>query len=371
MKKICERDRCTGCYACVNVCPSKCIEMKANECGYLYPEIFYDKCITCGLCQQTCPAVKKLESELPKHVYAAINKEKYDYETSTSGGIATLFTRKILAERGIVYGAAILENLEVKHIRVECEKDAERIKGSKYVQSSIGDSFAKIKKDLDIGKKVLFVGTPCQVAGLRKYLKREYENLYTCDIVCHGTPPLKMLKDHLRSIISLEKIESISFRDKEGYYLSLYGKKQQLLYRKKNFYDIYYIGFLRGLYLRKSCFSCQYANSKRVGDITLGDFWGFDKEKGMFPVEAKNGLSLVMVNTKKGQMLFEKCKTNMLFIEREIAEAVEGNKQLRHPVKQHRKYERFQKNYMKFGFKRAAKRALWIERIAYALIDRR
>lgn len=369
MDKICDLEKCTACYSCVNTCPKKSVKMQEDALGYLYPVINQKTCIDCGLCQKSCPVLSPLKLKTPANVYAAINKSKDDYETATSGGIATLFSRKILEQNGVVYGAAVCDNIEIKHIRVEKQEDVDKIKGSKYVQSKIGDSFKSIKSDLETGRKVLFVGTPCQVAGLKKFLHRDFEELYTCDIVCHGVPAARLLKEHLNEVTDVNNIESISFRDRDGYYLSV-CTDNKVVYRKKNFYDIFCLGFLRGLFCRQACFSCPYAQSERVGDITLGDFWGFDNKKEAFPVKTKDGLSLVMVNTQKGQKLFDNSNHNMIYLKRELEEAVNGNKQLRHPSKKHKNYNKFRDNYLKSGFEKAAKRALWKERIAYAMIDK-
>ena len=370
MRTICEFEQCTGCHACMNVCPVNCIDMKENEYGFLYPKILIDKCTDCGLCKKICPVENPVVLSESTHVYAAINKQKVDYETATSGGIATLFSRRILSENGSVYGVAINEELDIRHICVECAEDIERIKGSKYVQSRIGNIFLRVREDLRSGKKVLFIGTPCQIAGLKKFLRKDYVNLYTCDIVCHGVPSKKMLMNHIESLGYKNRKNRIVFRDKEGFYLTVLDSEGKVLYRKKNFYDIYYIGFLKGLLYRKSCFLCQFAKPQRVGDITLGDFWGFDSSKGEFPVTTTNGLSLIMVNTQKGKSLFEECSDGLIFIERTLEEAVNGNRQLKCPSKRHKNHEFFEKQYTKLGFEKAAKSALWKERIVYAIIDR-
>ncbi len=368
MEQICNINSCTGCGACSNICPKKCISMAEDKFGFLYPNINNDSCIDCGLCKKICPANADVQFNDPKNVYAAINKSDVDYATSTSGGIATLFSRNIIEKNGVVYGAGFLDGFRVKHLRCETQADVEKIKGSKYVQSITVDMLDALKKDLEDGRNVLFVGTPCQVAGVKSYVKKDYPNLILCDLVCHGVPSSKMLKEHLSGINDIDKAEKVSFRDKQGFYLSVFDK-DGVIYRKRNFKDVFYLGFLKSLLYRECCYSCKYAKSQRVSDITLGDFWGFDSEKGKFPSSTSNGLSLVMVNTEKGNGFFEECKDKMIFVQRTAQEAVAGNKQLRFPSVKHRNRNKFVSRYLSKGFKKAAGSALWKERIIYGILD--
>lgn len=369
MNKICEDRMCVGCSACFNVCPTKSILMKEDAQGFLYPTIDSNTCIDCGLCRKVCLAFGENHKCVPEKVYAAINKNEGDYITSTSGGIATLFSKKIISSGGVVYGAAVCDNMEVKHIRVDRIEDVERLKGSKYVQSVMGDSYFQVRTDLKKEKIVLFIGTPCQIMGLRKFLGKSYDNLYLCDIVCHGVPSGKMLRDHIVAVTDGKRAERISFRDSEGFYLKVYNNVEEI-YHKKNFYDVYYIGFLKGLFYRECCYNCDFAESKRVGDVTLGDFWGFNSEKKAFPIKATKGLSLILINTENGKKLLELCDNELIKQERSLEEAVNGNKQLRKPSEKHKKYDSFKKIYKKKGFEKAAKYLLWKERIAYAVLDK-
>ncbi len=369
MNQICDKNSCTGCNACLNICPTHCISTKEDAYGFLYPHIDSNTCIDCGLCVKVCPSNNNTAYYQPTNVYAAINKNKFDYSSATSGGIATLLSRKIIEKNGVVYGVAFSKELNAHHIRVDKADDIEKIKGSKYIQSDTGDTFSKVKQDLNNDNYVLYVGTPCQIAGLRNYLGKDYPKLLMCDLVCHGTPAAKLLKEHLNSVSNIEQIEKISFRDKEGYYLSVFNNND-IIYRKRNFKDVFYLGFLKSLFCRESCCSCKYAKPQRVSDITLGDFWGFDSQKGKFPTSAANGLSLVMINTEKGKSFFNECKEDMIFIERTLEEAVVGNKQLRHPSVKHKNHSRFCKQYLSHGFKKAANNALVKERIVYGILDR-
>lgn len=370
MTEVCDKKICTGCSACFNICPKSAISMVEDDFGFVYPKIDLEVCFDCGICSQICPANNSLDFLTPQKVYAAINKNQFDYHTATSGGIATLFARDFIKKGGSVYGVAFSKHdINFEHIRIECDADIEKIKGSKYVQSDTSNVFVKIRQDLENDLYVLYIGTPCQVAGLKNYLKKDYSKLLTCDLVCHGTPSQKMLKEHLENFICLQDVKKISFRDKQGFYLTVYGK-EDVIYRKRNFNDVFYLGFLKSLFYRESCYNCKYAQHKRFSDITLGDFWGFDTQKGEFPATTSNGLSLVLINTEKGNTFFEDIKDDLIYLERTLSEAVAGNRQLRHPSVKHKNYEKFIKAYSLFGFKKSANKCLRKERLIYGILDR-
>ncbi|WP_456081318.1 Coenzyme F420 hydrogenase/dehydrogenase, beta subunit C-terminal domain [Mediterraneibacter sp.] len=367
MKEICKKDDCTGCWACFNSCPQSSIEMKMDEYGFYFPIIDETRCINCNLCKKICPSITLQPLRYPKKALAAISKNAYDYRTATSGGIATSLTKKILSENGVVYGAVMGENLEVYHERITLLDETEKLKGSKYVQSLIKDCFLSVKKDLFNGKRVLFIGTPCQCAGLRSFLRRDYKFLYVCDIICHGVPSIKMLNDHVRDVVGEREVNKITFRDKEGYCLSIFncGKCE---YKRKGFLDLFCLGFLKGLFFRESCYACKYATGKRIGDLTLGDFWGFDYKKERFPVEIRHGLSLILVNTEQGEALLSECADDLILMQRDIGEAIDGNHQLNAPSSKHKNHDKFMKLYSKYGFKKAADKTLFVEKIKHWLL---
>ena len=221
---ICSKDNCTGCFACYNICPKNAIEMIEDEYGNIYPKINKDKCSNCNLCKKICPSINMIDGTKSSEVYAAYSKDKNLRKKSTSGGAATVFYQKVLDEAGIVYGACnIFDNSKFKFIRIEKKEELYKVKGSKYVHCYIGDSYKYVKKDLESGKKVLFIATPCQIAGLRNYLINKYENLFLIDIICHGVPSQKVLFDDINSNkICREDINYISFRDDNGYYLRIF-----------------------------------------------------------------------------------------------------------------------------------------------------
>lgn len=334
MKQICPPEKCTGCWACYNICPKQCIQMKEGKLLHLYPTINQENCINCGLCQKVCSSNHPLPHKQPLHTYAAWAKDEQEYKTSTSGGIGACLSKYIIQNNGIVYGCACLPNAEIKHIRVENERDLPLLKGSKYVQSSINYIYKSVKVDLDNGKTVLFTGTPCQVAGLKLFLRKDYENFYTVDLICHGVPSLGYLQSYLKSKLSVNQSDKITFRDNNNMTLKVsYNNKLIYTYDfwSNRYKDEYYNAFMDGFSYRQSCHSCPYAASTRVSDITIGDFWGF-KDDINHP--HPNGLSCILCNTEKGNYLIDKIKDTLFIYERELEEAVNGNAQLRAPVPQ-------------------------------------
>lgn len=367
MEFVCDKKDCFGCHACFNICPKGAIEMNEDEMGALIPEIDQVKCIDCGLCKKVCPALNYSNFKKPQKTLAAIAKDENIYKSSTSGGIATLFSKKIIENSGVVYGAAIIDDLNIRHIRVVKVEDLKKLQGSKYVQSSIGKTYKLVKSDLLKGLKVLFIGTPCQIDGLLMYLQKDYENLCTINIICHGAPSNRLLKEHVNSIIG-EKYSntSVKFRDQNNYNFRVIAN-DNIIYSNKLENDLYMTGFMRKLFFRNSCYSCKYAQQNRVGDITIGDFWGFNNANP-FPVKYKYGLSVILINSHKGLKYFDLVSDELIYNERELEEAVNGNSQLRYPSIKHRNTDKFVKLYLKKGFKQAALRCLWLDQLGYQMI---
>lgn len=366
MEYVCKIEECYGCHACYNVCPKHAISMQEDSFGTLIPVIQQGKCVDCGLCRRVCPALNESQFATPRQVYAAIAKDEADYKASTSGGIATTFAKKVIDDGGVVYGATVMDDLTVRHTRASTMEELECQRGSKYVQSAVSDSYQKVKLDLEKDKPVLFVGTPCQIDGLLLFLGRDYEKLITVNLICHGTPAQRLLKDHVSDIVGREDEREISFRDGEGYVLTI-KNKGSLLYKKVFYKDLYYSGFMRKVFFRSTCYTCKYAQKQRVGDITIGDFWGFDKTKP-FITDTPHGLSVVLVNTQAGESFFEECTDRLLLQKRDLDEAVAGNPQLRHPSQKHRNYSKFRTIYKKLGFRKAAMKTLRIDMIGYRLL---
>lgn len=327
--------------------------MVENEEGFLNPIIDKTKCINCGMCERVCQT--KNNKRNPEFYFAWSNNE-LNRKNSSSGGMFGEIANEIINESGIVFGAGFDENLNIVHKDVSNTKDLEEIKGSKYVQSDVKNSYQKVKQYLTEGKKVLFSGTPCQINGLRQYLQKDYEKLYTIDVICHGVASPKVYRKYLKELEQRyhSKPTKISFRDKT------YGWKKYSLkvnfengqeYIKKISEDWFIQGFLKNMYLRESCHKCKYTTLDRQSDITLGDFWGFNKK---YPnLDNDKGVSIVLLNTEKGKELFEKCSKNIT-TERvnDIDYVIQNNTSLVHPVNPNKKKNKFFKKLDKLNFER-------------------
>lgn len=341
------KKQCTGCGACYSKCPKGAIEMKLNSEGFLYPQIDRNKCIDCGLCYKICPAVNPIDLCARPEVYAAWADEETRAKSS-SGGFFSVMANYVLENGGAVCGAKFANNYEkVVHGWVERKEDLWEIRGSKYLQSEIGDTFKQAKAFLDAGRMVLYSGCPCQIAGIKKYLGKEYENLILADIVCHGVPSPKAYRSYILEKANGVPIEKMDFREKQhwgwGTASSLF-KKDGTVYRENCFKDHYWVGFLSGLITRECCSICPYTQLSRIGDFTIGDFWGVKAVDER--LDDSKGTSLVFVNTSKGKKLFKELKGACAMAEevpvkkvREIAKTRNG--QLLHPTKENSRRARF------------------------------
>lgn len=360
IKTVCELAKCRGCFACVNICPVSAIQMQPGKIGHLYPSIT-DQCIECGKCQKICPVNNPVDLYTPKRTYAFWVKEAKEHRSSTSGGAAACFTNYILKGGGIVYGCASLPSGVIEHVRISQIEDAQKLKGSKYVHSHINETFKHIKKDLSSGYKVLFIGLPCQVAGLKNYIGGDTTELYTIDLICHGVPSQQVLFEYLNALgLKRSNIERISFRELQGCYLSVQTKTGQF-YRKHETQDLYYMAFNDNLCFRDSCFTCTYSTYKRCGDITLGDFWGLG-QKIPFNYNANGNVSVVLVNTHKGRQLMELAKDSYIVVERTLEEAIAGNHNLNSPSVSVN-HKKFVALYDKSDIRVALKKSLLLRRI--------
>ena len=215
MEEITKKNNCFGCTACANICPKHAISMEYDENGFKYPKVDKDKCINCGLCKRICPANNEVKKNDNICVYAAKNKNDNIRRKSTSGGLFTAISNYVLEKKGVVYGSIMNNDFKVVYLRAESKKDIDNMRGSKYVQSDLKETFSSIKKDLEKNLMVLFVGTPCYVQGLKSYLRKEYDNLILCDIVCHGVPSPLIFDEHVNFINKMGKLKKYTFRDKE------------------------------------------------------------------------------------------------------------------------------------------------------------
>ena len=322
---------CTGCSACSSVCPRHCITMREDRLGFEYPVVDESACVSCGLCLKTCPVAGSPDLAYPMSAYAARSIDDRDYLTSSSGGAASVLSRHMIKSGGVVYGCAS-DGTDVRHVRVDRLDDLPRLKGSKYVQSSLSGVFDPLKQDLKDGRDVLFIGTPCQVAAVRRYAGKLSDKLYLVDLICHGVPSRKMLKEHVACVSGGRPVDKMSFRNGNRYELTL-ASAGEVLYRADNDRDMYYNVFLRGLSNRDGCYGCLFARPERGSDITIGDFWGIDTKSHPLPFDCDSGLSVMLPVTGKGKRLVEMISCDMKIEGRSVEEAVNGNSQLRKPTR--------------------------------------
>lgn len=330
-------ESCTGCGLCASICPQQCIIMKEGKQGHLFPSINDSTCIKCGLCEKCCSILHPCELKPIIQAYASWTKDNHDYRTTSSGGIATVLSKFVIGRNGVVYGCAMLPDVEVRHIRVDRVEELELLKSSKYVQSSITSIIPQLKVDISNGRKVLFIGTPCQVAAIKRLFAEQPDNLFLVDLICHGVPSLKSLKEHVGKVTKGKKVDKVVFReDGNRYVLAVYDSLGNQIYRKpvasERYRDWYMNAFLDGYTFRDSCYQCRYARPERCSDITIGDFWGLSNEAFGIPPH-EYGCSVVLPITPKGLMLIEAIKPLVNLYERDVQEAVSGNSQLRHPTK--------------------------------------
>lgn len=352
MIQIEENSDCCGCNACTQICPKQCINMIEDREGFLYPSVVVTRCIECGLCEKVCPVINQKLPAKPMAVYAAKNKDEQIRLDSSSGGLFTLIAESVINDGGVVFGAKFNENWEVVHDFSETIEGLVPFRKSKYVQSTIGDSYKKVRSFLKEGRTVLFTGVPCQIAGLKLFLRKEYENLLTVDIVCHGVPsPLvwrKYLKESLFTLkadkyTSAIKITDINFRNKDNGWKSyhftltgLSGTKQIKLDEPFN-KNIFMRGFLQNLYLRPSCYKCPSKSFKSSSDITLGDFWGISNH--LPEIDDDKGVSLLSINSKKGEFIYSQLELSSIQTAYNVA--LVGNPSLETSVNSSKKRETF------------------------------
>ena len=335
MIRIVDKRQCCGCAACVQKCPKHCISFYEDEEGFLYPRIDTNNCIDCGLCEKVCPFLNCDKAVPPQEVWAVKNKNESDRIHSSSGGVFIALAREVLAWGGVVFGAVFDENYEVKITYSETLEGVRSMMGSKYLQARVETGFADAERFLKEGRHVFFSGTPCQIAGLHKYLRKDYSNLLSVDFLCHGVPSPGVWRRYLKETMSdlqsahraaagkntvfpslnvMPTIVGIEFRDK-----TLHGwKKYSFVVRGRSAFkadknsvllsDIhrenpFMKGFLSDIYLRPSCYECKCKNGVSHSDLTIADFWGIDRLMSDF--DDDKGVGLVLVNTTDGKRVLD------------------------------------------------------------------
>ena len=355
------KEDCCGCTACESICPNQAITMQSDEEGFLYPSIDKSICIECGLCKKVCAFQNGYETlnnlESPD-VYALKHKSDEVRMNSSSGGAFSAISDYALNESYVLYGVEFSKNFTVQHKRTTTEAGRNKFRGSKYVQSNLERIFKQIREDLANDRSVLFIGTPCEVAGLRKYLevaKIKTDKLILNDIICHGTSSPLLWKQYLNFIQKKSKLKSYTFRSKEkgwrGYNVKAEFEKGK---SKINTSDIkiYANIFCSDLALRPSCYYCKFSNLNRPSDITIGDFWGI--EKSLPELDDNKGVSLILVNTPKGQAIFDEIQDKIDFVQSNTKDCQQHN--LQQPTKMPTNREQFWDDYQNSGFDYIAKK---------------
>lgn len=384
MIEIQDKHNCCGCGACVQICPKGCISLAEDNEGFLYPFVDKSICVDCGLCERVCPVLQQTAPRRPLHVYAAINPNENIRMQSSSGGIFTMLAENVIEAGGVVFGARFDEKWEVVHDYTETKEGLAAFRGSKYVQSQIGNSYQQAKQFLQAGRKVLFSGTPCQVAGLKRFLRKEYENLWTIDVVCHGVPSPLVWRRYLDEFILRPKgaagkntvlsslkgnpvLTGLNFRDKQmgwkkyGFVAlgmsadkadqnsvsSLNGQDKMLLHETLD-KNLFMQVFLKNLCLRPSCADCPAKSGKSGSDITIADFWGINRYLPDW--DDDKGTSLVLINSEKGMAYFEQVRRNVKFTETTYEQALAGNPAIEHCIKETKYVSQFWKCFNTDGF---------------------
>lgn len=323
MMDRCNLDLCTGCEACCHICPTKAITMTDSEDGFRYPVINKTICRECGLCTAVCPLNSKMENDFEQKYYCAKAKEQLERRTSQSGGMCACLAEKTLLRGGVVYGCALNEALKAEHIRVQRKQDLFKLKGSKYVQSDISKIYSTIIDDINnlSISRVLFFGTPCQIAGIKSFLQKksiDLKKLYCVDIICHGVPSPKIYADYLNHCY--KSVKSYNFRDKifgwSSHIESIETKR--CVIHSERFVKLFY----SNLILRKSCYECKFCTFNRCSDLTCADFWNYRQSGISYDSE---GISEVLINSSKGLGLFDEIRKELNIMEISKGQADQHN----------------------------------------------
>lgn len=334
------RQICVGCGACMQICPNNCIKMVADSEGFLYPECDKHICIECGACERACPMNYDYTSEgylKEPLAFGGYHKNEEILLDSSSGGAFSLFADEILSHGGVVCGCILDERLEAVHVIIQSKEDLTQLRGSKYVQSDIGQSYFTIRSYLSKGIDVLFVGTPCQCAGLKSFLNKDYPNLILCDFICHGVPSPRVFREYIKSYEDKlgEKIINFRFRTKDTKWVQsgmqqgtcAITKSEKKIGKHPAYNDEFMNGFLSDIMLRPSCYECNFKFlPKTYSDFTIADFWGI--KKVLPEMNNSKGTSLILVNSEKAKHFWDRVKNNFEFKKTDYKKAIRGNKSI-------------------------------------------
>jgi len=377
MKDICNITKCTGCMACTNACTHGAIHITQDEEGFDRPVIDISKCVDCGLCEAVCPVNNPPVLYETQKVYSGWLKEETLRLDSSSGGAFTALAIPVLRRGGVVFGVRLNDQLQVEHCYIEKEEDLYLLRGSKYVQSKIGRTYREARDFLKAGRAVLFCGTPCQIAGLRNFLHRDYDNLLTVDLICHGVPSPKVFEDWkqwFKKTNNLKSIDGIKFRGKKSSWIFFHmvvtghvEKGNVFRYEGKYYEDAWIRGFLRDYFLRPSCHRCRFARQERCGDFTIADWWGYKPVRGESRDFERKGVSLILCNTDRGKQYFSAyCSERMVLRERTLQEAVRTNSALSRPFESPKQRADFWVDYKIYPFDRLVKKYMLPEQLTLA-----
>ncbi len=383
MIKISDKKQCCGCSACVQACPKKCISLIEDDTGFLYPSVDNEMCVNCGMCEKVCPVINRNEENRPIRVAASINKNEDQRRESSSGGIFVILAEQIIDKGGVVFGAKFDKDWMVIHSYTDNKDELKVFQGSKYVQSRIGDSYKHAKVFLEQGKDVLFSGTPCQIAGLKRFLQKDYEKLLTVEVICHGVPSPGVWRDYLQYVrrpkgagggqntvsLSLNEtpsLEGISFRDKQNGW-SKYGfvvrysadqrevekfglssvniPQKGIVIREPHKENVFMQAFLSNAILRPICYACPFKSGKSEADISLGDFWTVDQY--IPEINDDKGVTLVYLLSQKGMEAYNALDVTTYEMKKgaEYNAAFSKSAKVKYPI------EKFWYQYNKQGFK--------------------
>ena len=355
MIKLADKFQCTGCSACSNVCPQNAMKMQYDEQGFLFSEVDNDRCCDCGKCSKVCPVLQNdTNCHTPIGFWAAWSKDCKTLKSSTSGGMFMSLSRYVFARNGAVFGALFDKEMHLVHGVAFNECEAWAMQGSKYIQSNIGSAYKRAKELLNSQTLVMFTGTPCQIEGLYKYLGKTYENLITCEVLCHGVGSTKFFEDVIKDyqLSNNSKVKNVLFRDKKGGWEDSYftvffenGKRKS----SPSYYNTFGYPFSCGYISRESCLNCKYSSEMRVADITLGDYAGKDKNH-YSSKQKKKGISLVLASTEKGKKVLKELEATVEFDEKDILKISESNPALRQKAHNERKRNKFFDVYLNDGY---------------------
>lgn len=356
-----DASKCYGCRACEKICSQKAISIESDAEGFLYPVLNEDLCVNCGLCKKVCPYDNAFSGVEPSSVYAIQHKKADVLLDSSSGGMFSLIADYIRENGGAVCGCVFDDDFRAIHTVTEDMSVIEKMRGSKYVQSDTADSFEEIKNRLEKGQSVLFTGTPCQVDGLKRYLQKDYENLITLDLICHGVPSPLLLKEYIKTTEKTKgKITGLVFRDKKlnGWNasgsISFIKSGKEKIISTSMFNDSFYHFFMRDSVSRMTCYSCKYATHKRVGDFTMGDYWNIPD---IVPeIDYEKGVSVALINTPKAEKILDDVKDRVVLFETDLSSAIKGNGNLSRPSEMPETRKTIYKKIAESGYDATAKK---------------